>query len=194
MLPDGWYLMSTETLMRELERFRAGGPSDVSPGVTALTIPEALVYRDAGNLPDEDGRSLRLVLNVATEDELHSLEQRRLAFEPDYLDPPEWRREGSKPVNVVPLRRREVKGSERPWWEDEKVAELEEEWQRSGTVAGMKVPGEFRSFIFKTVIALRDAGRAVDADAVLDGVARWLTPEQVAELRDGFRRAGGSGG
>lgn len=190
MLPDGWYLMSTEVLMRELARFRSGAEMDVAPDVAPLTVTEALAYRDAGNLPDDRGRTLRLVLNVATETELHTLEERRLSFEPDYLDPPAWRREGSKPVNVVPLRRADVRGNEQPWWDDAAVGELEREWQQSGTAGGMLVPGEFRSFVFKTVIALRAAGREVTPQAVLGGVARWLSPKQVEELRDAFGRTG----
>ena len=188
MRPDGWYLISTDVLMRELARFRAGEELGPSPDIQPLTIQEALAYRDAGNLPDDQGRSLRLVLGVASEDELHSLEARRLAFEPDYLDAPDWRRDGSKPVNVVPLRSREVKGVERPWWEDPAVAPLEKEWQETGAVGGMPVPGEFRSFIFKTVLALRAADRDVTPEAVLDGVARWLSPRQVDELRAAFVR------
>lgn len=189
MHPDGWYLISTDVLLRELARFRAGeelgGPlSDVQP----LTIEEALAYRDSGNLPDDHGRSLRLVLSVSSEEELHSLEARRLTFEPDYLGAPDWRREGSKPINVVPLRSPGVKGVDRAWWEDAAVAPLEKEWQEAGTVAGMPVPGEFRSFIFKTVIALRAADLDVTPEAVLDGVARWLSPSQVGDLRAAFDR------
>ena len=186
MLSDGWYLMSTETLMRELARFRSGDEMDVAPDVQPLTIDEALAYRNAGNLPDSTGRTLRLVLGVGSEDELHSLEQRRRVFEPDFLDPPSWRREGSKPVNVVPLRRAEVRGVDRPWWEDPEVGELEAEWQRQGTAAGLRVPGEFRSFVYKTVLALRAAGRKISTETVLDGVARWLSPQQVEELRAAF--------
>lgn len=188
MRPDGWYLISTDVLMRELARFRTGEELRPSPDIQPLTIEEALAYRDSGNLPDAHGRSLRLVLSVSSEDELHSLEARRLAFEPDYLDAPDWRREGSKPINVVPLRSPDVKGVDRAWWEDATLAPLEKEWQDTGTVAGMPVPGEFRSFIFKTVIALRAADRDVTSEAVLDGVARWLSPSQVDELRAAFDR------
>lgn len=178
--------MSTEVLMRELARFRCGEEMDIAPEVKPLSIDQALAFRNAGNLPDDLGRTLRLVLNVATEAELHSLEERRLLFEPDYLEEPVWRGEGSKPVNVVPLRRADVRGTEQPWWDDAEVGELEREWQTSGTAAGMRVPGDFRSFVFKTVIALRSAGREVSPQNVLDGVARWLTAEQVEELRAAF--------
>ena len=172
--------------MRELARFRAGEELGATPDIQPLTTQEALAYRDAGNLPDDQERSLRLVLSVASEEELHSLEARRLTFEPDYLNAPEWRREGSKPINVVPLRSLDVKGVEQPWWEDPAVAPLEKEWQETGAIGGMSVPGEYRSFIFKTVIALRSAGREVTPEAVLDGVARWLSPSQVDELRAAF--------
>lgn len=180
--------MSNDALMRELARFRAGEDLGESPDIQPLTIEEALAYRDAGNMPDGLGRSLRLVLGVSNEEELHSLEARRLAFEPDYLDAPEWRRDGSKPINVVPLRSPDVKGTGRAWWEDAAVAPLEKEWQQTGAIAGMLVPGEFRSFIFKTVIALRAADRDVTPGAVLHGVTRWLSPSQVDELRAAFDR------
>lgn len=183
--------MSTQTLMRELARFRTGEDLEPSSDALPLSIPAALDYRNAGNLPDAQGRTLRLVLGVTSEAELHTLEERRLAFEPDYLDPPTWRREGSAAVNVVPLRKPEVRGVDRPWWEDPSVGALEKEWQARGTAAGIAVPGEFRSFVFKTVLALRAAGRAVTSDAILDSVARWLSPEQVDELRAAFAATDG---
>ena len=189
MLPDGWYLMSNEVLLREVARFRSGVELGIAPDVTPLTTAEALTYRNAGNLPDESGRTLRLVLNIETEAELHNLEERRLAFEPDYLDPPTWRRDGSKPVNVVPLRRADIRGTEQPWWDDPAVGALEREWRRAGTANGLRVPGEFRSFVFKTIVALLAAGREVTVQGVLDGVARWLTPQQVDELREAFARS-----
>ena len=54
-------------------------------------------------MPDEDGRSLRIVLHVRDALDVRRLSERRLAFEPDFHEAPTWRREGSKPINVVPL-------------------------------------------------------------------------------------------
>ena len=189
MLQDGWYLMSTASLVRVLEAFRRGDETHDVPDIEPLSIAEALAFRDAGNLPDDQDRTLRLVLRVASEEDLRSLDERRLAFEPDYLDAPEWRREGSKPVNVVPLRAADVKGTARPWWDDPAAGALESEWHATGAIDGVVVPGEFRSFIFKSVIALREAGRPVTTASVLGAVARWLNPDQVEELREAFRRA-----
>ena len=177
--------MSLSDLERELARFRSGtGPA--GEHVTALTIDQALSYRDAGNLPDELGRSLRLVLRVDNKADLAALESKRLAFEPDYLEAPQWRREGSKPVNVVPLRAADVAGEARPWWEDKELGALEDEWQRTGAIDDLVIPGDYRSFVFKTILALRRSGKEVTPDSIADGTARWLTPAQVEEIRRAF--------
>jgi hypothetical protein len=126
---------------------------------------------------------LRLVLHT-TDADVDRLAMRRLSFEPDFHDAPTWRRPGSKPVNVVPLRTRSAQDtSEAPWWEQPDVRSLEEEWSSSGTVAGIPVPEEFRSFVFKTVVSLRSAGRDVTPDAIADSVARWIAPEEAERLR-----------
>lgn len=174
--------MNLGDLERELARFRTGegaGGDDVAP----LSVEEALAYRNAGNLPDERGRTLRLVLRVESEADLADLEMKRLSFEPDYLDPPEWRRAGSKPVNVVPLRAPEVKGDPRAWWDDPDLGLLEGEWQRTGAIDGLRIPGEYRSFVFKTILALRRSGKERTPDSIADGTARWLSPAQVEEIR-----------
>ena len=192
-LDDGWYLMTTAELERELARRR--GDDLPATGAHKLTVAEALEFRDAGNLPDADGRTLRLVLNVEDEAGLEDLGVRRLDYEPDYHDPPSWRREGSAPVNVVPLRREGVVGPlRREWWQEDDLAALEAEWSRSGTVAGLNVPGDYRSFVYKTVLALQEAGRDVTVDAVADSIARWLPRDDSEEIRRALRAANESGG
>lgn len=181
--------MSAQDLEIELKRWREPeadvGASDAKP----LSVGEALEYRNTGNLPDGLGRSLRLVLHVNDAAELSYLQEKRLEFEPDFHDAPTWRREGSKPVNVVPLRRSDVKGAGgRPWWDDPDVAELEEEWSKTGTVAGMRVPAEVRSFVYKTVLSLRSAGRDVNPETVAGSIARWLSPEEAEQIRAALKQ------
>jgi hypothetical protein len=188
MLEEGWYLMDTRSLERELIRWRTGdGPEGQE--IVALSSDEALDFRNAGNVPDELGRTLRLVLRVDTEADLRDLDSKRLRYEPDYLDPPTWRRAGSKPVNVVPLRPPDVAGSPKPWWEDEAMARLESEWQATGRVAGIAVPAEYRSFVYKTVVALQRVEREVTVDSVAGAIERWVSPEQADEIRTALRRA-----
>ena len=111
-LREGWYLMSTSELERALAAWRAG-TRDAEFGVS-LSIDAAIARRDEGNVPDHEDRSLRLVLFVDDE----PLERKRLRWEPDYHEAPDWRREGSRPVNVVPLRSADSpQGDGRPWWE-----------------------------------------------------------------------------
>lgn len=188
-LHEGWWLMSTPGLERELRRRRSPDlglpPSDTLP----LTIPEALAYRNAGNLPDALGRTLRLVLEVGDAEELESLSAKRMEYEPDYHDPPKWRREGSVHVNVVPLRGPEVTGDPRAWWENPQLAALEAEWGTRGTVAGLRVPGELRGFVYKTVLALEADGRSVSPDTVADSLERWLPQAEVAQIREALREA-----
>ena len=188
-LEEGWYLMSTEDLEVELSR-RRDPSSDPPPSNTVrLEVDEALAYRNAGNLPDELGRSLRLVLHVEGPEDLAVLSRKRLRYEPDYHDAPVWRREGSRPVNVVPLRGAGVSGNARPWWDDPELGALEEEWRRRGTVSGMAVPGPYRSFVYKTVLSLQATGVAISVDAVADSISRWLPPEEAAEIRQALVRA-----
>jgi hypothetical protein len=186
-MEDGWYLMSTETLERVLARWRSGEEPTLPEEAVELTVEAALGYRNSGNLPDEQGRSLRLVLHT-TDDDVGLLATRRLEFEPDFHEAPTWRRPGSKPVNVVPLRTRSTEVADgSPWWEQPDVRSLEEEWRANGTAAGIPVPEEFRSFVFKTVASLRAAGLEVTPDAIADSVARWLDPEEVVRLRAALR-------
>lgn len=182
-LVDGWYLMSTSDLERELARWRDPethlGPSHAR----RLTAEQALEFRDAGNLPDELDRTLRLVLRVDDTHDLARLEERRLEFEPDYQDAPNWRREGSRPINVIPLRRPEVAAARTgAWWEKPELAELEREFAELGTTGGVRVPGEYRGFIFKTVLSLRSQGREVTPTSISDSIARWLSPEDAARI------------
>lgn len=187
-LREGWYLMSVSDLEIELARIRDPRAVRKPSRAVRLSTEEALAYRNAGNVPDEDGRSLRLVLRGPPE----SLATTRLRFEPDFHRAPAWRRTGSKPVNVVPLpegREAAEPATEEAWWEHEDVAALEAEWRRSGTVAGVAVPAAYRSFVFKTAASLRSAGFEVTADSILASVARWLSPDQVAELENALREA-----
>ena len=178
--------MSVPELERELARWKNG---EVPGPVQRLSAEEALAVRNAGNIPDESGRSLRLVLHVMSRSDLAGLDEKRRKWEPDYLEAPTWRREGSKPVNVVPLRRAEVEGWPQAWWEDADVGPLEEEWARDGTIAGLNVPGELRGFVFKTVIELRAAGREVSVDSIVASVARWLKEEDLARFGSALREA-----
>jgi hypothetical protein len=181
--------MSTADLECELARWR--DPNSPRPPSNALPlgVEDALAYRDAGNVPDEQGRTLRLVLFARDLDEVRALGRKRLQFEPDYHAAPRWRREGSVPVNVVPLRRPGVAGDPSPWWESVDVAGLEAEWRATGRIAGLPVPAEYRGFVLKTVVALRDAGIRVDAESVGASLSRWLAPEQVRAIADAIRGA-----
>lgn len=181
--------MSTADLEKELARRRdpaaAVPPSNAAP----LTIEQALAYRNAGNLPDEHGRTLRLVLVARTLEEVRGLGRKRAEYEPDYLSAPAWRREGSVPVNVVPLRAADVEGDPSPWWESADVAGLEAEWRDTGRIAGIRVPAEYRGFVLKTVSSLREAGLPVNADSIAASLERWLKPEQAREITDAIRAA-----
>ena len=182
-LHDGWYLMSTADLECELNRWRSsdkeGGPSRAR----RLTNQEALAYRNAGNLPDELDRSLRLVLVVKDAQDLANLDARRLTFEPDYHDAPTWRREGSRPVNVIPLRSPGVEPvTEASWWDDPELEALEREFTERGTAGGVRIPGEYRGFIFKTVLALRAQGHEVTSRSICNSIARWLPKEDAARI------------
>lgn len=181
--------MSAHDLEIELRRWREPDTEVGSSNAKPLGVDEALEYRNAGNMPDGLGRSLRLVLHVNDAAELSYLQQKRLEFEPDFHDAPTWRREGSKPVNVVPLRRADVKGAGgRAWWDDPEVARLEEEWSRTGLVEGMRVPAEVRSFVYKTVLSLRSAGRDVNPETVADSIARWLSAEEAEQIRAALKQ------
>jgi hypothetical protein len=179
--------MSTSDLEKELARWRDPGADVPRSNAHPLSVEEALAYRNAGNLPDEHGRTLRLVLIARTLDEVRAFGVKRTRFEPDYHDAPGWRREGSAPVNVVTLRDPAVTGEPAPWWESPDVAGLEAEWQETGRIAGLDVPAEYRGFVLKTVVSLREAGLAVTADSVADSIARWLPPEQANEIRAALR-------
>lgn len=182
-LADGWYLMSTADLELELTRWRVPVTNLGSSNVRRLTVEQALEFRNAGNFPDELDRTLRLVLRVDDAQDLATLEERRLEFEPDYQNAPTWRRAGSRAINVVPLRQPGIEPvTEGAWWEDPDLAELEREFAQRGTAAGVRVPGEYRGFIFKTVLSLRSQGREVNPTSIADSIARWLSPDDAARI------------
>ena len=178
---EGWWLMSVSDLETELARRRGEDrpPSNAEP----LSTEKALAFRNRGNVPDEMGRSLRLVLEIEDRTDLESLDQKRLAFEPDFQSAPEWRRQGSKPVNVVPFTTGSVSGSAQSWWDDPEMAALESEWNATGSLSGVRIPGEYRGFIYKTVALLRKTGSEVTVPSITDSISRWLTPEQTTEIR-----------
>lgn len=179
--------MSVRDLEIELARLRDPAREGDESNARRLTTDEALAYRSAGNLPDELDRTLRLVLIVDAE----PLSEKRLRFEPDFHAAPLWKRDGSRPINVVPLRAgdRPPPKVETPWWEQPDVAPLEAEWQRTGEIEGLAIPAELRSFVLKTIASLRSAGVEVSRRSILDSVSRWLSPAQVAELREAFEES-----
>lgn len=180
--------MSVRELERELARSK--DPSLPPTGAPHLSKEEALALRSRGNVPDEDGRSLRIVLHVRSLEDVKGLSRRRLAFEPDFHEEPTWRREGSVPINVVPLRMGPIEAAPQESWQDEpEVAALEGEWQTSGTIAGIKVPEAYRSFVYKTVLSLQGANLEVTVPAIVASVARWLPPDDVRNLRAALETA-----
>jgi hypothetical protein len=181
--------MNLEELQQELRRLRA--PTGAPPsGALRLSSEEALARRDAGNPPDGSGRTLRLVLHVSDPPEPGALERKRLLFEPDYHRAPTWRRHGSMPVNVVPLRlSRDHPAHFGAWYEDPTVGALEAEWQATGAVCGISIPSDMRGFVFKTVLALRSAGAEVSVESVSGSVARWLRPADAERVRTALRSA-----
>jgi hypothetical protein len=185
-LEEGWYLMSTSELEQELARWR--GEDRPPSEAIKLSNQQALDLRNAGNIPDERGRTLRLVLYVSSP-EPGLLEKKRLLFEPDYHDAPDWRRVGSAPVNLVPLRTTDDTANISEWSDDPALAALEREWAQKGTIEGLSVPPAYRGFVFKTVLALRAAGRQVTAAAVADSIARWLPAPEADEIRGALMAA-----
>jgi hypothetical protein len=189
LVAEGWYLMSTEMLERLLSRLRARSPDVLPSGAVRLTTEEALAFRDAGNLPDERGRTLRLLLLARDRDEVRDLPNKRSRFEPDYHEAPGWRKEGSKPVTMVPLRDEREPSDGVPWWEEPDLAALESEWRAGGEVGGVQIPADYRGFVYKTILSLRAAGRDVTVQTIADSLARWLLPPEAAEIRSALERA-----
>ena len=189
-LEEGWYLMSVADLELELALHRGETRVERSNALR-LSIRDALAYKAAGNIPDELGRSLRLVLLVEDDGDAARLGERRLAWEPDVHDAPTWRRDGSVPVNIVPLRTTAgaSRGDRESWLDDPALAALEEEWSVSGAVAGVRVPAEYRGFVYKTVLALKSSGRTVTVATIVDSIERWLGPDDVRALRDALEAA-----
>lgn len=183
--------MSVRDLELELARWRGEARSEQSNAVP-LTVAEALDFKARGNIPDDLGRSLRLVLHVADERAASQLHERRVAWEPNFHDAPTWRRAGSVAVNIVPLRApARTAERERSWLEDPAMAAMELEWSRTGAVGGVAVPADYRSFVYKTVIALEAAGRDVTVGSIADSVERWLNPEDARKLRAALEAANG---
>jgi hypothetical protein len=188
-LAEGWYLMSPEMIERLLERRRVGSVDVLPSDAVHLTIEEALAYRDAGNVPDELGRTLRLLLLARDRDEVRNLSTKRLRFEPDYHGAPDWRREDSKPVTVVPLREEMEPSSGGPWWEEADLAALESEWRTDGSIDGLRIPADLRGFVYKTILSLRAARRDVTVQTVSNSLARWLSPAEAARIRFALEQA-----
>jgi hypothetical protein len=186
---EGWYLMNTQELERMLRWWRSPSPGSLPPTGARLSIEEAIAYRDAGNLPDEHGRTLRLVLLARDRDEVRTLDLKRARFEPDFLDAPTWRRDGSKPVNVVPLRSHQAPAEDRSWWEEPDLAALESEWAATGGIEGLRIPEAYRGFVYKTILSLRAAGRPINVAGIADSIARWMAPEEAAEIRSALESA-----
>jgi hypothetical protein len=190
-LREGWYLMSTRDLEVELALERnAGAPPEQS---NALPIPteEALAFRNAGNVPDELDRTLRLGLRISRPGEVDELQSKRLIYEPDYLEAPSWRAPDSVPVNVVPLRTPDSSPSPEPgpWWDEPNLARLEAEWEATGRVAGVAIPATYRGFVYKTVLELQAAGRPVTVAAIADSIARWTGSAEAQEIRRALEEA-----
>lgn len=215
-LREGWYLMSTRDLEIELALERDTGADVRLSNAQPITVREALAFRNAGNIPDELDRTLRLVLRLARPGDVYELQSRRLAYEPDYLEAPSWRGPDSRPINVVPLQSgnarhdptrngagqqrpesgshpdggRQVATEERvPWWEQPDLAHLDAEWRATGRVAGVAVPGPYRGFVYKTVVELEAAGRPVTVDAIAASIARWTRPAEAEEIRRALEEA-----
>jgi hypothetical protein len=189
-LEEGWYLMSVSELEQELARWRSPGAHLVASTARRLSRDEALARRDAGNLPDDSGRTLRLVLHVGSGAGPEALEARRRLFEPDYHDPPTWRRSGSVPVNVVPLRLAERSGDGAgAWFEQPELAALEQQWRTTGAIDGLRIPADVRGFVYKTVLSLRSAGRPVTVDTVASSISRWTSPGDGARIREALEAA-----
>lgn len=169
----------------EIELARRRGEDRPASNAKALPTEEALDFRTQGNLPDELGRTLRLVLRIDSPADLKSLDAKRLLYEPDFHRAPTWRREGSKPVNVVPLTAPDVASPQpRSWWNDPEMAQLESEWRETGAIEGVRLPAEYRSFIYKTVALLRKTGTEISVRSISDSIARWLSPEEAARIRE----------
>jgi hypothetical protein len=183
--------MSVAELEQVLDEWRSGRRSDAVTSAPRLSIGQAIEYRNSGNLPDDHGRTLRLLLLV---DDVHpgAVEAKRLRYEPDHHDQPRWRRIGSVPVNVVPLRVSHARRpTPRPWFEEPSLAALEREWQASGTVDGVRVPAEYRGFVYKTALALRGAGRDVTVEALAASISRWVSPQDARRIRSALLEVNG---
>ena len=186
--------MSDADLEQELIRWRTSPRARPPSNAVRLETDEALAYRNAGNLPDDKGRTLRLVLVVEKTSELASLDDKRLMYEPDFHDAPKWRIAGARAVNVVPLRGTITESTAADaWWEEPELAALEEEWQQHGTVAGVAIPAGYRSCVYKTVLSLQAAGKEVTAASIADSIERWVAEQDALRIRAALEEANRTG-
>lgn len=182
--------MSVSELERALARWRDPDARAGAFGGRRLTIQAALDRRDSGNVPDAAGRSLRLVLVVERPGEPGLVERKRLSYEPDYHEAPRWRREGSAPINVVPLPAEGVRvAAPGSWLEDPELEALESEWTETGAVSGLRIPGELRGFVYKTILALRAARVEVTPETVAASISRWLARDDASRLLEALLEA-----
>jgi hypothetical protein len=190
-LREGWYLMSTRDLEIELALEREARARSDRSSALPISMEEALAFRNAGNVPDEFDRTLRLVLRISRPGDIDELRSKRLIYEPDYLEAPSWRAPDSIPVNVVPLRTPDSRPSPEPgpWWDEPDLARLEAEWENTGTVAGVAIPATYRGFVYKTVLELQAAGRPVTVAAIADSIARWTPCAEAQEIRGALEEA-----
>ena len=63
------------------------------------------------------------------------------------------------------------------------MRELEQEWQRTGAVSGVRIPASYRGFVYKTVVALRNAGAEITAAAIADSISRWVPSAEAGRIR-----------
>ncbi len=72
------------------------------------------------------------------------------------------------------------------------MKDLDEEWHRTGAVSGVRVPASYRGFVYKTVVALKEAGTEITADAIADSISRWVPPAEVERIRAALEDQGRS--
>lgn len=47
----------------------------------------------------------------------------------------------------------------------------------------MRVPASYRGFVYKTVVALKNAGAEITAAAIADSISRWVPPAEAERIR-----------
>ena len=53
----------------------------------------------------------------------------------------------------------------------------------TGGVDGVRIPAQYRSFVYKTIALLRAAGEEVTVATISASIARWVAPDQAEDLR-----------